>query len=183
MGKIVYKVNKYAIWEIGFIAIVFIFNSHSLYAQNHDILVPPPPFSDGIFPCSQCHAQLKTNPKRRILVDAHTDIVLNHDGENIWCLDCHNANNRDVLHLADGTLVEFKKLYVLCGQCHGPQLKDWEHGVHGRRTGFWNGPRDYLLCVNCHNPHSPKFKKLKPKPPPIKPGKIKWRMPNEEKGR
>lgn len=171
MGKTLF--NKYAIWGIKSIAIVFMLNFHALYTQNQDIQVPPPPFSEGIFPCSQCHAELKTNPKPRILVDAHTDIEFKHDGENMWCLDCHNADNRDMLHFANETLVDFKESYVLCGQCHGPQLKDWKHGVHGRRTGFWKGPKEYLLCVHCHDPHSPKYKKLKPEPPPVKPENIK----------
>ena len=37
---------------------------------SHDIpkfSVPPPPFSEGIFPCSDCHADMETNPERREL--------------------------------------------------------------------------------------------------------------------
>jgi formate-dependent nitrite reductase cytochrome c552 subunit len=26
-----------------------------------------------------------------------------------------------------------------------------------------------LLCAHCHNPHDPKFKPLKPEPPPYRP--------------
>jgi hypothetical protein len=140
--------------------------------QEVDIQVPPPPFSEGIFPCSQCHADQETNPQRRVL-EMHEEIVLNHGGESRWCLDCHDAKNRDMLHLAGGELVDFKESYLLCGQCHGPKLRDWRAGIHGRRTGSWNGQKRYLLCINCHNPHSPKFKKLKPEPPPVKPGRIK----------
>lgn len=137
-----------------------------------DIQVPPPPFSEDIFPCSQCHGEMETNPERRVL-DAHEDIVLKHDEKNRWCLDCHDAKNRDVLHLADGRPVDFKESYKLCGQCHGPKLRDWKNGVHGRRTGSWNGRKEYLLCANCHNPHSPRFKSMKPEPAPVKPGDIK----------
>jgi len=132
------------------------------------IQVPPPPFSDGIFPCSECHGEMETNPERREL-EAHEDIVLNHAEKNRWCLDCHDAGNRDMLHLADGELVDFKESYRLCGQCHGPKLRDWRNGIHGRRTGFWQGEKRYLLCAHCHNPHSPRFKSLKPEPPPVKP--------------
>ncbi|MCK4763321.1 MAG: hypothetical protein KAW12_14075 [Candidatus Aminicenantes bacterium] len=132
--------------------------------------VPPPPFSEDIFPCSECHADMEPNPQRRVLEDAHDDIILKHDEQNRWCLDCHDKNNRDVLHLADGRPVDFKESYKLCGQCHGPKLRDWRRGVHGRRTGSWNGPKKYLLCAHCHNPHSPRFKKLKPEPPPKRPG-------------
>ena len=147
-------------------------NKDSSNNQQADIQVPPPPFSEGIFPCSECHADMELNRQRRKL-EMHEEIVLNHGGKNRWCLDCHDAENRDMLHLADGTLVDFKESYRLCGQCHGPKLRDWKAGVHGRRTGFWNGQKRYLLCAHCHNPHSPKFKKLKPEPPPVKQGSSK----------
>ncbi|HUF24881.1 MAG TPA: cytochrome c3 family protein [Vicinamibacterales bacterium] len=135
------------------------------------VQVPPPPFSDGIFPCTECHteADLPTNPERRQLVDAHDDIVLEHDAEHRWCLDCHDAVNRDQLHLASGAPVSFEESYQLCGQCHGEKYRDWRVGVHGRRVGQWNGAKEYLLCVHCHNPHSPRFKALEPEPAPLRP--------------
>jgi hypothetical protein len=131
--------------------------------------VPPPPFSEGIFPCSACHASLKANRTRRELTDMHTDIVLTHDAEHRWCLDCHDAENRDMLHLASGERLPFNESYRLCGQCHGEKYRDWRAGVHGRRTGDWNGHKAYLLCANCHNPHQPRFKPLEPKPAPMRP--------------
>jgi hypothetical protein len=140
--------------------------------ESLEIQVPPPPFTEGIFPCSDCHEGQETDPRRREL-EAHEDIVLHHAEQNRWCLDCHDAGNRDMLHLADGELVDFKESYKLCGQCHGPKLRDWRNGVHGKRTGYWNGQKEYLLCVHCHNPHSPRFQRLKPEPPPVKPGSIK----------
>lgn len=129
-----------------------------------------PPFTDGIFPCSECHADLIPNPTKRELVDMHDDIsaMFDHDKENRWCTDCHDLNNRDYLKLASGKLLDFKESYKLCGQCHGEKLRDWKVGVHGKRTGFWNGKKEYLLCVHCHNPHSPRFKQLTPEPPPIR---------------
>jgi hypothetical protein len=137
-------------------------------AAGQAIPVPAAPLSDGIYPCSACHADMVTNPVRRE-VDAHSDIVLHHDEENRWCLDCHDAKNRDRLRLASGALIEFKESYKLCGQCHGTQYRDWKVGIHGKRTGYWNGAKRYLLCVHCHSPHSPKFKAMKPFPPPIRP--------------
>ena len=135
--------------------------------------VPPPPFSDGIFPCSDCHnpKDLPPNPTRRQLTDAHDDIVLKHDEEHRWCLDCHDADNRDRLHLASGEPVSFEESYRLCGQCHGEKYRDWRAGVHGRRVGLWNGPKKYLLCVHCHSPHQPRFKALAPKPAPLRPAR------------
>src|ERR1039457_7432264 len=135
--------------------------------------VPRPPWSDDlIFPCTQCHAHMQPpNTKRRELTEYHTNIVLHHAEGQRWCLDCHNPNNRDKLRLVSGELIDFSESYRLCGQCHGAKFRDWQVGVHGKRTGNWNGDKQYLLCVHCHNPHDPKFKPLKPMPPPNRPGK------------
>ena len=141
--------------------------------EINDIQVPPPPLSEDIFPCTECHADMEVNNERRELKDFHDDIVLKHDEENRWCMDCHDANNRDMLHTASGELISFNESYKLCGQCHGPKLRDWKEGIHGRRNGDWNGQKQYLLCAHCHDPHSPRYKKMKPEPPPQKPGKIK----------
>ena len=132
--------------------------------------VPKPPFTPGIFPCSDCHKDMKPNPKRRTLTDEHTNIVLNHAQGQRWCLDCHDTYDRDKLHLVNGQRISFEESYRLCGQCHGDKYRDWKVGVHGKRTGMWNGEKQYLLCVHCHNPHDPAFKPLKPMPPPVRPG-------------
>lgn len=135
--------------------------------------VPPAPFSEGIFPCSDCHADMEPNLERRELEDMHTDIVLNHAEGQRWCLDCHNPDDRDVLRLVSGETIPFGESYRLCGQCHGDKFRDWKVGIHGKRTGFWNGDKQYLLCAHCHNPHDPKFKALKPLPPPVRPGEAR----------
>ena len=135
-----------------------------------EIEVPPPPFSEGMFPCSECHdPEIPTNTRRRELAPAHQDIKLKHDQEHRWCLDCHSATDRDKLHLASGELVDFTESYKLCGQCHGDKYRDWRAGVHGRRSGMWDGHKTYLLCVNCHNAHAPAFQPLVPKPVPVRP--------------
>jgi hypothetical protein len=99
----------------------------------------------------------------------HEDVVFEHDAEHRWCLDCHDSADRDRLRLASGALIPFTESYRLCGQCHGTQFRDWRSGIHGKRTGYWDGPKRYLLCVHCHDPHSPRFKPLKPLPPPVRP--------------
>lgn len=143
--------------------------------NDEEYAVEAPPFTWGIFPCTDCHATMKPNPVRRELVEWHDDIspIFDHDSKNRWCLDCHDLTNRDSLRLASGKLLDFKESYKLCGQCHGEKLRDWKVGVHGKRTGEWNGKKEYLLCVHCHNPHSPKFKELTPEPPPIRQEDIK----------
>ncbi len=161
----------------------------------------PPPFSEGIFPCTQCHdgKSMKVDPKRRELAfHDEQQSVFDHDAEHRWCLDCHDAQNRDVLRLASGAPVPFTESYRLCGQCHGDKFRDWRVGVHGKRVGMWNGPKTYLLCVSCHNPHSPRFKgvkevtvdgqvtiaptleKLRPEPRPRRPEEMReWKRPAE----
>lgn len=135
--------------------------------------VAPPPFSDGVFPCSECHGKTDVVNRTPHAVEFHEDIVLRHDEKNRWCLDCHDAQNRDKLHLADGRLVDFTESYRLCGQCHGPTLRNWKAGEHGKRTGSWSGEKQYLLCANCHSPHAPGFKPLKPQPAPVRQEAIK----------
>ncbi len=140
-----------------------------------EFIVPPPPLSEGIFPCSQCHADMKPNPQRRELT-FHTEISkgFNHAKEQRWCLDCHNPDDRDKLRLASGKLISFSESEYLCGQCHGTIFRDWKYGIHGKRTGYWNGKKVYRLCVHCHYPHWPKFRPLKPLPPPVKPSDIRY---------
>lgn len=140
--------------------------------EDSSILFPAESFSSDYFPCSDCHGEIQSNTQRRELVEMHDDIVYNHDSENRWCLACHNDSNRDSLVLAGGKLLGFNESYKLCGQCHGPKIRDWRLGIHGKRTGEWKGQKQYLLCVHCHDPHSPKIKKLQPMPPPRRPEHI-----------
>jgi len=136
--------------------------------QTEEFAVEAPPLTEGIFPCSDCHSELEPNATRREL-GWHEEVtsIFNHDKENRWCLDCHDLMNRDSLRLASGKLLGFDESYKLCGQCHGEKLRDWRVGVHGKRTGQWNGQKHYLLCVHCHNPHAPKFEAMTPEPPPL----------------
>jgi len=143
-------------------------------APEKEFAVPTPPFTPGIFPCSECHKEMKPNPKRRELKEEHTNIQLkNHAEKERWCLDCHDLKNRDKLRLVSGELIDFTESYRLCGQCHGDKYRDWKSGIHGKRTGQWNGKKQYLLCAHCHNPHNPRFKELHPMPPPMRPENIR----------
>ncbi|KWT91816.1 cytochrome c3 family protein [Candidatus Magnetominusculus xianensis] len=154
------------------LAVIMFYVLPGLAAAETDIpklTTTKPPFTEGIFPCSSCHASMPPNKEKRVLA-FHPDIQLKHGGN--WCLDCHDSANRDMLHLANGDLIPFDKVYQMCGQCHGNIYRDWKTGIHGKRTGYWNGDKTYYLCVNCHNPHSPKFKPIKPLPVPAKPLEI-----------
>ncbi|ABS26609.1 hypothetical protein [Anaeromyxobacter sp. Fw109-5] len=121
----------------------------------------PPPFSEGIFPCSGCHSDPGDRTRRQLGFHEEIQEVFDHDSDHRWCLDCHDAANRDVLKLASGDTVPFTESYRLCGQCHGDKYRDWRAGVHGKRVGQWDAEKTYFLCVNCHNPHTPSFKGVK----------------------
>ncbi|WP_242342460.1 hypothetical protein [Anaeromyxobacter terrae] len=125
------------------------------------IQAEPPPFSEGIFPCSGCHVDPGDRTRRELTFHEDIQKVFDHDSNARWCLDCHDAENRDVLKLASGETVPFTESYRLCGQCHGDKYRDWRAGVHGKRVGQWDGEKTYFLCVNCHNPHTPGFKGVK----------------------
>ncbi len=96
-----------------------------------------------------------------------------HGGGNIWCLNCHDAKDRDKLVKLNGELLTFNQSQLLCGECHGPILTDWELGIHGKTTGFWDPALDKnsrsvkKLCVECHNPHAPAFPPMTALPPPV----------------
>lgn len=120
--------------------------------------------------CGTCHATSPPNARTRSSAELdqfHQGLKYAH-GE-LTCLSCHNATNYDTLRLADGRGLEFTDVMTLCGQCHGPQLRDYRHGAHGGMTGYWDlsrGPRTRNNCVNCHDPHSPKYPLARPVFPP-----------------
>jgi hypothetical protein len=161
----------------------------------------PPPFTEGIFPCMECHRDQKDPTRRELAFHEEQQSVFDHDAEHRWCLDCHDLQNRDVLRLASGATVPFTESYRLCGQCHGDKYRDWRAGVHGRRVGSWDGAKTYLLCVSCHNPHSPGFKGVKeitvdgkltvaptlemirPEPRPLRPEEMRGGKRAQESGR
>jgi hypothetical protein len=94
-------------------------------------------------------------------------MYFNHGELN--CNSCHAKSDRDLLRLADGSKIPFQETMQLCGQCHGPQMRDYRHGAHGGMNGYWDlsrGPRQRNHCVNCHDPHSPAYPKVEPAPPP-----------------
>jgi hypothetical protein len=160
------KIHRFLLLTLFILGIAFYAEGKTL---KEEFPVPRPPFSEGIFPCSSCHAGMDVNTKKRELKEEHTCIKLHHAESARWCLDCHDPRNRDKLKLANGDLIDFTESYLLCGQCHGTNYRDWKAGIHGKRTGYFDGKKMYYLCVDCHSPHDPKFKPLKPEPPPYKP--------------
>ncbi len=120
--------------------------------------------------CSTCHSTTAPRPETRSAADLdefHQGLTYQHG--NLTCLSCHNAADYDSLHLADGKKVAFPDVMTLCGQCHGPQKRDYDHGSHGGMNGHWDlasGPRVRNNCVQCHDPHHPKYPLVMPVLPP-----------------
>lgn len=116
--------------------------------------------------CSTCHSTREPNYENKSSADLnefHESLKLAHG--TISCLSCHNSTDYDALKLADGSRVEFSEVMTLCAQCHGPQMRDYEHGVHGGFNGHWDltrGAQTKNNCIDCHNPHSPQFPRMQP---------------------
>lgn len=116
--------------------------------------------------CSVCHETRppnRSNKQTSNLNEFHQGLTFSHN--ELSCLSCHNPENYNTLRLADGSTVEFTDVMRLCGQCHGPQFRDFQHGAHGGMTGYWDltrGPRERNNCIDCHHPHHPQFPKMQP---------------------
>lgn len=119
----------------------------------------------AFYPCGNCHAQMPVNSEPRRLYAPH-QAALKHGGGRIWCLDCHNAEDRNQLTTLAGDPVSFNEAYLVCGQCHYQPQKDWYFGAHGKRVGNWRGERTFYSCTHCHNPHDPALEPRAPEPPP-----------------
>jgi hypothetical protein len=129
------------------------------------------------FDCYGCHdkkkpPQLRFDAHHNLVVpEEHSDIVMGHGrhNRNNLCYNCHDEANLEGLQTRDGRELKLSESTPLCGSCHGPTYRDWEAGVHGRISGYWNrqlGPIVRQDCVSCHNPHSPAFPGRKPAPGP-----------------
>ncbi len=129
------------------------------------------------FECYTCHD--KKNPVKIkydtnemiILPTEHQDLKMGHGRHirNNNCFNCHNEKNLESLQTRDGRELKIEESPQLCGSCHGPTFRDWEAGVHGRVSGYWNramGGFERKTCPSCHDPHSPKFPPRKPAPGP-----------------
>ena len=125
----------------------------------------------SLYPCSQCHNALPLNNKVRKLDAAPHAAALQHGGGRMWCLDCHEGKDRDVLHSLAGAKIDFNESSLLCGQCHSARYKDWIFGAHGKRVAGWQGERQLYACTHCHDPHNPVIQPRAPaKAPPVRAG-------------
>lgn len=129
------------------------------------------------FDCYGCHEKGNPPPIRYdtnhviIIPKEHVNIEMSHGrhNRNNNCFNCHDEHNLEHFQTRDGRELKFAESTPLCGSCHGPTYRDWEAGVHGRTSGYWqrvSGTRERRDCVECHNPHNPKFPGRQPAPKP-----------------
>ena len=128
--------------------------------------------------CAECHSpkeavKLEYNPDGTVIMPkAHADLLMMKHGRNYRnenCYNCHERNQLDHLHTPEGQSLRLDQATLLCGGCHGPNYRDWEAGVHGRVSGYWNaksGPKRREECTSCHDPHAPAFTGIIPQPGP-----------------
>lgn len=120
--------------------------------------------------CSSCHTTTKPNLDTRSTADLDQfHQGLNYAHGNLSCLSCHNSKDYETLRLADSRELGFTDSMALCSQCHGPQKRDYDMGLHGGMNGHWDlarGGRTRNTCINCHDPHAPAFPTVMPVLPP-----------------
>jgi hypothetical protein len=132
--------------------------------------IPDPAGRPARLGCATCHALRPSRPLPASAADLrefHAGLVFAH-GE-LRCTSCHVEGRHDLVHLSDGTRLPLTEVVRLCGQCHGPQHRDYRHGAHGGMNGYWDlsrGPRLRNSCVDCHDPHSPRWSSVRPALPP-----------------
>jgi hypothetical protein len=129
--------------------------------------VPPRKEDLEMYPCSDCHEGEIPNLEERELEDEHEDLVFNHGDGRLWCHNCHEPDDPGKLVSLKAQAIDLDDAYLQCGECHFRQQRDWYFGAHGKRIGFWDGPRRIYSCPECHDPHSPSIKPFVPSPPPL----------------
>lgn len=127
--------------------------------------------------CAGCHLEsegieLAWDDDGNIVIPAaHKGLNMRHGrfGRNNNCFSCHMEKQLNKLKTPQGVELELKESTQLCASCHGPSYREWELGIHGRTSGFWNrdmGPPVRKDCASCHDPHSPAFPRMIPAPAP-----------------
>ena len=112
--------------------------------------------------CKSCHS-LRPGAALPATAEAlqsfHKGLTVRHG--TLECGSCHDpAAPSARLRLASGKSLPIADALELCGQCHGPQLRDYRAGAHGGMSGYWDlsrGPRERDHCVDCHDPHAPRY--------------------------
>ena len=118
-----------------------------LTAAEASIDVVPRTPSLATYPCSNCHRFIPSNPEWRDL--GPHPIELRHGGGAFWCLECHDAEDRDKLRPRGAGPISFDASHTLCATCHAAVVRTWQRGAHGQPAS----ERQVYGCAHCHDPH------------------------------
>lgn len=161
----------------------------------HPVVPADPSFADGatvrqsaaelyrtdgdvsMLACYSCHDRdepilLQFDEEGQVISEEHeVDFELLHGRrhQNESCFNCHASDNLERLITRDGRHLLLTESNALCGSCHGTTHRDWEIGIHGRVSGYWNaqlGEKTWQDCTSCHDPHAPAFPTVTPAPGP-----------------
>lgn len=149
------------------------------YDENNQVITPPD-HRDFIFSrmnCPACHRESEEvemdwdDDGNIIIPDKHKNLVLRHGrfGRNNNCFNCHIPTQLNHVKTRQGRELELSQSTLLCASCHGPTYQDWEVGVHGRTSGYWDRDLGSITrkdCTSCHDPHAPDFPSMIPGPAP-----------------
>jgi len=135
------------------------------YPDAPEVFVVPRKDDLFFYPCDQCHASMEANPEIRELDTVH-HAEIEHGRGRIWCLSCHDLENRNNLRTLLNEPVDFDEAHLVCGGCHSSRHKDWMFGAHGKRVAEWQGERTQYNCTHCHDAHNPAIEARAPKPAP-----------------
>ncbi|MBI2026964.1 MAG: hypothetical protein HYS98_04065 [Deltaproteobacteria bacterium] len=135
------------------------------------ISLKPRPLPKDHDRCHLCHLKKYKVfvPKPKKTSRNHQKLSLKHGTLDVSCNHCHDMNNSNYLRSTTYAPAGFENSSGVCKQCHVIKVRDWQKGLHGRRTGGWNRDKLQYQCVDCHNPHDVEFKKMQAIPHPNKP--------------
>ncbi len=118
--------------------------------------------------CQDCHQIFDTAEIFTVQPRHHLGIFMDH-GMNVYCINCHDLDNRNLLVADGGQTIPYDQVDRLCARCHGPTFRDWQKGMHGKTMDYWArdmGEPRRLGCTECHDPHTPAFASVAPLPGP-----------------
>jgi hypothetical protein len=122
--------------------------------------------------CNLCHMtkSAKFISKKKQTRLEHSQVEAKHGRKTLECNFCHDKNNHNFLNSTPKFPASFANPSPVCQRCHSEIFRDWKRGIHGKRTGGWQGSeRQQFHCIECHNAHSVKFKDMVAKPAPVRP--------------
>ena len=102
------------------------------------------------YPCTRCHEEDDADPEPRRLRTRHTR-ELDHGGDRIWCLVCHDSENMDYLHTLNDEKIALDQAYVVCGSCHADGFRILSDAAGASAPMLMDPMSDGRHCGRCHD--------------------------------